>query len=400
MSEDEIRIWLTRKKKSPYWIMRYHDPETGKIVERSTETRSKREAEREVGKLRADLSNGRVDRTSNISWSEFRRRYEDEVIPGLAPKTRLKIATVFNVIEEILKPERLRDLTAPKLSQFQAKLRSGGRAETTISGYMAHLRSALNWAVDMELIPRLPKIPKPKRAKQSKVMKGRPVTDGEFDQMLAAIESVVGAKAAPSWRYYLEGLWWSGLRLAESLELYWNDDSKLCVVFLGEDVMLRIPGELEKGNKDRLLPIAPEFAEFLLQTSEDQRTGRVFRPMATKVRGERLTVDRVSRIISKIGRVANVVVDQSTGKPATAHDLRRSFGERWAALVMPQVLMELMRHESIDTTLRFYVGRNAQRTAKILREAYDQARKAKESRDEDGPRDTSRDTGEADSEGE
>lgn len=33
---------------------------------------------------------------------------------------------------------------------------------------------------------------------------------------------------------------------------------------------------------------------------------------------------------------------------------------------MPQVLMELMRHENIETTLRFYVGRNAQVTAETL----------------------------------
>jgi hypothetical protein len=28
--------------------------------------------------------------------------------------------------------------------------------------------------------------------------------------------------------------------------------------------------------------------------------------------------------------------------------------------------MELMRHESIDTTMKYYVGRNAERTAAIL----------------------------------
>ncbi len=49
--------------------------------------------------------------------------------------------------------------------------------------------------------------------------------------------------------------------------------------------------------------------------------------------------------------------------------LRRSFGARWSERVMPQILMELMRHESIDTTLRFYVDQNAQRTASILWEA-------------------------------
>lgn len=34
-----------------------------------------------------------------------------------------------------------------------------------------------------------------------------------------------------------------------------------------------------------------------------------------------------------------------------------------------QVLMELMRHESIETTLKFYVGRNAETTAAALYEA-------------------------------
>ena len=57
-------------------------------------------------------------------------------------------------------------------------------------------------------------------------------------------------------------------------------------------------------------------------------------------------------------------------KYASAHDLRRSFGERWATRVMPQVLQELMRHESIETTLRYYVGPNAQATAAVLWEAH------------------------------
>ena len=43
---------------------------------------------------------------------------------------------------------------------------------------------------------------------------------------------------------------------------------------------------------------------------------------------------------------------------------------------MPAQLMELMRHESIDTTLSYYVGRNAERTAAIL---WDEDRKAEKS---------------------
>jgi hypothetical protein len=52
------------------------------------------------------------------------------------------------------------------------------------------------------------------------------------------------------------------------------------------------------------------------------------------------------------------------------HDLRRAFGERWASLVMPAHLQQLMRHESIATTLRYYVGANVDRTNDICWEAY------------------------------
>jgi len=65
--------------------------------------------------------------------------------------------------------------------------------------------------------------------------------------------------------------------------------------------------------------------------------------------------------------------DPDKVKYASAHDLRRAFGERWAARLMPAQLMELMRHESIETTLRFYVGTDAQRTADAAWAAFERA---------------------------
>jgi hypothetical protein len=43
----------------------------------------------------------------------------------------------------------------------------------------------------------------------------------------------------------------------------------------------------------------------------------------------------------------------------------------WPARLMPAQLMELMRHESIETTLRFYVGTDAQRTAEAAWAAFE-----------------------------
>ena len=89
-----------------------------------------------------------------------------------------------------------------------------------------------------------------------------------------AVPGVVGEEVAPRWRHYLRGLWASGLRLGESLDLWWDRPEKIFPVFPRDGrPMLQVPGELEKGNADRLLPIAPEFALFLLETPEAARTG-------------------------------------------------------------------------------------------------------------------------------
>ena len=84
----------------------------------------------------------------------------------------------------------------------------------------------------------------------------------------------------------------------------------------------------------------------------------------------------VSKIILKIGKVAGVRVyvspkDPEQVKYASAHDFRRAFGVRWAARLMPAQLMEFMRHESIETTLRFYVGTDVQRTAEAAWAAFE-----------------------------
>lgn len=84
----------------------------------------------------------------------------------------------------------------------------------------------------------------------------------------------------------------------------------------------------------------------------------------------------MSELVIKIGSQAGIKVStDGSGRSrfASVHDLRRSFGERWVAKPMPQQLMERMRNESIETTLRYYVGRNAKRTAAALWQAHDTA---------------------------
>ena len=77
----------------------------------------------------------------------------------------------------------------------------------------------------------------------------------------------------------------------------------------------------------------------------------------------------MGKLLSQIGEKSGVVVNDRTGKTASAHDLRRSFGSRWSSRVMPAELMKLMRHTSISTTMTFYVTANADEMSQRLRAA-------------------------------
>jgi integrase len=86
--------------------------------------------------------------------------------------------------------------------------------------------------------------------------------------------------------------------------------------------------------------------------------------------GNRANPKIAGRMIAMIGEMARVVVhtDAKTGrvKYASAHDLRRSFGTRWAKRVKTPVLMRLMRHENIATTMTFYVDLECDEIAEQL----------------------------------
>ena len=385
--------------------LRYTDPQTGKHVRKSAGTASRSEARRAAHAWEADLNAGRDKGRLATTWEQFRQRYEELAVPGFADQTGQKVGTMFNAVERILPKVaagKLTDLTPQAISTWQQQLRSENLSENTIASYSAHLRAALAWAVDQEMLAAIPKVKRPQRAQKrggGSKGKGRPLATEEFERMLAVVPRALEAhakrkrdyrpkpekrgpyntqgpqpldsEAVESWRHYFRGLWLSGLRLSESLELFWDRPDRLCIDLSGKYPMLRIPAELEKGNRDRLLPLFPDFCEFLLATPEEEQHGRVFRPMMP---GGGAGYDVAGRVVALCGKLAGVKVHvyPKTGKVkfASAHDLRRSCLSRWAKVLMPAVLQELARHEAIDTTMGYYVGLTAGGVADQVWAAY------------------------------
>jgi integrase len=135
---------------------------------------------------------------------------------------------------------------------------------------------------------------------------------------------------------------------------------------------------MQKNQTEEAIPLLPEFESLLLEVPMSERSGWVFNPFGGRrgiaINGKRrMKLDRVSRIISKIGRYAGIVVAESRngGEPkyASAHDLRRSCADRLIAAGVPERdVARIMRHASIETTRRYYAPIDVQRAARSIRD--------------------------------
>ncbi len=348
---DEIRVKVNSYGPGRPLSMVYFDPVSGRKIAKSSGTTDWGEAERLAGELEKSLALGTVNVPSRLTWADFRRRYEDEKLASLAPATANQARGAFAHLERLLSPDKVVKLTASVLSGFQSRLRREGMKEATIAKVLRHVKAALRWGVAMGLITSAPRIEMPKRAKGCKLMKGRPVTTEEYERMLAAVPKVRPDDSAV-WVRLLTGLWLSGLRLGEALALSWDWEAGFSVDLSGKFPAFRIQADSQKSGQDEVAPMTPDLAQWLMDgTPQEQRVGRVL-PVS-------MNPWNVTRVIGEIGRRAGVVTDPATGACATAHDLRRSFGTRWAKRVMPAVLKRLMRHADVATTMGYYVDLDA-----------------------------------------
>jgi integrase len=381
---DEIRVMVASYGSGRNLMMVHFDPVTGKRVTKSSGTTDRRQAERAAAVWQDELNSGRYQAPSRLTWAEFRRRYETEKLPALAPRTQTTVAQALDCLETIINPDRLVKLTAAVMSRFQAELRKPREVvrrkkkivkpamkDVTIAHHLRHIRAALSWGVSMGMLAKVPDMHMPKRTKGQVMMRGRAITEEEFDRLIAAVPKV-RPHDAPAWERLLRGLWLSGLRLGKAVALSWDQEAPFQADMTGRRPAFRIYAEAQKAHRDEVLPATPDFAQWLMQTPQAEREGLVFK-LARERGGKPMGLGKVGAVVSKIGKTAGVVVNKAEGKFASAHDLRRAFGTRWSRKVMPAVLKRLMRHSAIQTTMTHYVDLDAAEVADQLWAAYEKA---------------------------
>lgn len=333
----------------------YVDPLTGNDVTKSAGTANWDEAQRAAARWEEELDS--VVSVSDVSWDQFRVIFETEHMAGKSKNTGKPMAAAMNHLETAIgKARRVSDISSADISRMQAKWRQAGMKPQTLASYLGNLRVAFNWGARIGYLREPPKFTLPKRIQRH--MRGRPLTDQEFEVFLAQIQHQF-SMVAECWMRFTKGLWLSGLRLSEAIKLHWQDPPIRVDLDTGRHPRLRFQAEGHKARRDELTPITPDFAEFLKKTPKHDRTGLVL-PLVSPKSGRHLRAEsRVSEFLSEVGETAGIVVNDETGKYASAHDMRRTFGTRWAAKVKPITLKALMRHKSIETTLKYYIEQDA-----------------------------------------
>jgi integrase len=387
-AKNGISVWVMDYGRGRY-ILQWKDPVTGKRRSKTTEFSNYREALVAAAEHEKILNSRIPKKDGSADFDFFVDLYRDKHLKSLRETSLRRAIGVLNVFGDTMRPKCLADITTSFLTDYADKLRHSPakrskpkkkpgpstplrlNSESNIALHLRTIRAALAWAKEHGYIAEIPAIPKIARAKRSK-SKGRPLTWSELAKMLRATHLEVGKSRAKSWRRFIFGLRLSGLRLDEALELTWCKDdghgSRLWVDLSHEFPLLGIEAESEKGKTDRLLPLVPEFGVWLMKVPPSERTGFVFN--LDKHRNDGIREMRsVSKVISNIGKRSGVIVNAS-GKFASAHDMRRSFGLQHAQKMFPADLMLLMRHESIETTMTYYAVQEATGFAKRLWASY------------------------------
>jgi integrase len=323
--EKRITVYLLRPRDRPTFQLQWVDPDTGRRKSRSAGTDDAELAEKVRADLEYELNHGLAREPSKMPWAEFRRQYEQEKLATLRERTREKAGNVFDSFEAFIGDRKLGDISERTVSKYTVFLREKGRKVTTISGHLAYLRAALGWAASQKLIIAAPKVVMPKLPRKQAIRK---IVAEEFERLVAV---------APSepWRALICTAWYTGMRRNEMLDLHWTaDEGHPWVDF--DTGRIRIPAAYCKADADSWVPMHPELVDILGPLRQDR--GRAFRVSPSP--------DVVSRTFRQLARKAGLKI--------TLHDLRRSFGSRYAAVVPAPVLQRLMRHADIKTTLQYY----------------------------------------------
>ena len=114
-----MRAWLFQRKsgRGHPWSVGWYDP-SGKRREKQIGTKT--HAKNFCDKVNGELATATYQMITSISWKDFRKEFEREVLASRKPATVVQYQIALNHFERIANPRRLKDISSKTFDQYTA----------------------------------------------------------------------------------------------------------------------------------------------------------------------------------------------------------------------------------------------------------------------------------------
>jgi hypothetical protein len=247
------------------YVLKFYCPIRQRRIRRNCGTRNRREARSILRECRERLLNGmyvesdgaiteqqertntRVraalsqDQRAVKTWQESYDRYLEHLKNRVRGNSRGHASSRIGIAERILEGRRQDQglpeggpvgeyVTLEALEYLQDRLLAGdesrfdSRAPSTVDSALRAVMTFVRYCHAHGWVDDVPKVPK---MAAGDVMKGRPISQDEFDAMHDAVPAVVGERHTESWQFTLEVLWESTFRVGDVMDFSWDDQRRI-----------------------------------------------------------------------------------------------------------------------------------------------------------------------------
>ena len=246
----EMNVKVVPGKRGKF-LLRWRDPQTNKYREKQTEfpvsKRHRKGAERLAQELENELVRGHVSSRFlpftnpilivepgeladhgqiNGDWEPYKLHVIQAHLALKSPDYQKVMSAIINRFEEYFRPNHVSQITNQAVRGWIAYLKMNSNiSDNTLKSYWGHLISFLKIAIDDGLMVAAKKPNNlPKRDRNQSLKRGRRLSLEEFERMLSAVDSI-RPKWADDWKFILNGLWNSGLRIGEAYRIAWDSQT-------------------------------------------------------------------------------------------------------------------------------------------------------------------------------
>ena len=336
-------VWITTYKgKRTTYSVQWRDPETGKRRTKAVGG-DKAYARRMAAERFQELQDGISRDLRPISFRDFTVEHLERIAVQLAEGTHGEHERTLRQFQAICDPRSLTVVDFSMLEKFRDARVATGSSPATTNKELRTLQSAFARAVQRGYLRKNPFTGNRKALYLPEVQKNPTYIDP------AMFEKLLGVCEGDLWRGIALCAYDAGLRQGEIRYLEWSDVNL-------KDNVLQIRNYAEHATKSRRIravPISERLRPVLLRLQAGRfKSKLVFTNMKGKV------LDKSDCHHSFQRRVIAAGFADEQGKALfSIHDLRRSFGTNHAnSGASPKILMELMGHSKLETTMTYYVS--------------------------------------------